>query len=65
MKFTLNIDTSGSAFDADPLELPRVIKNVANRVGKGDALAMGKAVDANGNTCGIWTITEGGEVEGH
>lgn len=62
MKFNLTIDTSGAAFQADPLELQRCIKNTANRVSarmdRVPGPLEGPVVDANGNTCGHWALTE-------
>jgi hypothetical protein len=63
MIFTLTIDTDNAAFEADELELQRVIKNVANKVAQvpggganGTPMAEGRAVDANGNTVGEWSL---------
>jgi hypothetical protein len=66
MRFTLEVSTDGAAFEADPLELQRVIKNVANQAAKFQTgpergmgpPASGPAIDANGNTCGKWILEE-------
>jgi hypothetical protein len=63
MEFNLKIFTDNAAFEADPLELQRVIKNAANRVAQvpeGET-AEGRCMDANGNTVGAWTLTDLGE----
>ena len=53
--FNLTIETSNAAFVADPLELQRLIKNVANRVARAEVACQGPVIDTNGNTCGSWT----------
>lgn len=56
--FTLQIETTGDAFDADGSgqdrdELARILRDVADRVE--DWQTDGSVRDVNGNTVGRWT----------
>lgn len=51
-EFRLTINCGNEAFDDTNVELVRLIREVANKVEKGDT--YGKVMDTNGNTVGSW-----------
>ncbi len=56
MKFTATIKMENAAFDDMPAsELARILREIARRVESGDT--EGKAIDANGNAAGQWSVT--------
>lgn len=58
-RFMLYIDLENEAFrdgSAGP-EVERILRDVADRLGRGHPLMMGALRDANGNTCGEAVVT--------
>ena len=58
MKIKLWIDGDGAAFDETPAsEAARILRDVANRMERGDSLDWSPLYDFNGNKCGEITIS--------
>ena len=55
--FKLEFDTDNAAFeDGREAECARILRRIAERLEAG--ATYGRAMDANGNKCGEWELTE-------
>lgn len=62
MKFTMNIESNGAAFEEEfdrAYEVSRLLREVAEAVGT-DLSTRGVLFDVNGNQVGAWAL-DGGE----
>jgi hypothetical protein len=66
MKATISIQMDGAAFE-DPQELPRILKDLAERLEQRGSFESGDSesvLDMNGNHVGMLKITGGGQWKG-
>lgn len=56
--FTLKIGTDNAAFEHLEYEVARILRGIANKIENG-CDESGAIMDANGNTVGTYTLTEG------
>lgn len=56
--FKLHFDTDNAAFSDDPAnEAARILREIADKLERGESLGGGPIRDANGNRVGHWEMT--------
>ena len=56
MVFSLTIECDKAAFEDDPDQLAKLLRQVADRVDDGQRQQSGSVRDANGNKVGTWEV---------
>lgn len=54
--FKLNFETGNAAFDEWDAEIPRILRDIADKVERGEYLTRAPIRDINGNTIGEWGL---------